>query len=60
MDIYQDKDTARKDEIAALGGQGVGQNVFTAFYDRFKEVGVFVPVDTIAAQYECFLVFLHC
>ncbi len=38
MDIYEDKDNARRDEIASLGGQGGGQNVFTAFYDRFKEV----------------------
>jgi splicing factor 3A subunit 3 len=38
VDIYEDKDNARRDEIASLGGQGGGQNVFTAFYDRFKEV----------------------
>lgn len=41
IDIYEDKDSARKDEIAALGGQTAsGQNVFSAFYDRLKEVGV--------------------
>jgi hypothetical protein len=38
VDIYEDKDNARRDEIASLGGQGGGQNVFTAFYDRFKEI----------------------
>ncbi|CAN6444686.1 unnamed protein product [Victoria cruziana] len=39
IDIYEDKDSARKDEIAALGGQTAsGQNVFSAFYDRLKEI----------------------
>ncbi|GLJ52370.1 hypothetical protein SUGI_1114090 [Cryptomeria japonica] len=39
IEIYEDKDHARKDEIAALGGQGAsGQNVFGAFYDRLKEI----------------------
>ncbi|KAG0577495.1 hypothetical protein M758_5G153600 [Ceratodon purpureus] len=38
VEIYEDKDHAREDEIAALGGQGVGQNYFTSFYERFKEV----------------------
>lgn len=38
VDIYEDKDHAREDEIAALGGQGQGQNFFTSFYERFKEV----------------------
>lgn len=44
MEIYEDKDNARKDEIAALGGQTVagGTNVFSAFYDRLKEVITFV------------------
>ncbi|KAL6988423.1 hypothetical protein U1Q18_014173 [Sarracenia purpurea var. burkii] len=38
VDIYEDKDNARKDEIAALGGQtATGTNVFSAFYDRLKE-----------------------
>eukprot|EP00271_Cylindrocystis_brebissonii_P006567 TRINITY_DN19344_c0_g2_i1.p1 TRINITY_DN19344_c0_g2~~TRINITY_DN19344_c0_g2_i1.p1 ORF type:complete len:519 (-),score=143.44 TRINITY_DN19344_c0_g2_i1:844-2400(-) len=38
-DIYEDNDGARKDEIAALGGAAsVGQNVFSAFYDRLKEM----------------------
>lgn len=37
--IYEDSDNARKDEIAALGGQtATGINVFSAFYDRLKEV----------------------
>ncbi|KAK4485339.1 hypothetical protein RD792_007976 [Penstemon davidsonii] len=41
VDIYEDKDNARKDEIAALGGlssTGANVNVFSAFYDRLKEV----------------------
>ncbi|KAJ9679827.1 hypothetical protein PVL29_021669 [Vitis rotundifolia] len=39
IDIYEDKDNARKDEIAALGGQtATGTNVFSAFYDRLKEL----------------------
>ncbi|CAN1751173.1 Splicing factor SF3a60 homolog [Linum perenne] len=39
VDIYEDKDHARKDEIAALGGQTAsGTNVFSAFYDRLKEI----------------------
>jgi hypothetical protein len=38
VEIYEDKDHAREDEIAALGGQGVGQNYFTSFYERFKEI----------------------
>lgn len=39
IDIYDDKDNARKDEIAALGGQtATGINLFSAFYDRLKEV----------------------
>lgn len=39
VDVYEDKDSARKDEIAALGGQTTsGTNVFSAFYDRLKEV----------------------
>ncbi|XP_043716572.1 splicing factor SF3a60 homolog [Telopea speciosissima] len=38
-EIYEDKDNARKDEIAALGGQtATGTNVFSAFYDRLKEI----------------------
>ncbi|MED6211384.1 hypothetical protein PIB30_073195 [Stylosanthes scabra] len=40
IEIYEDNDNARKDEIAALGGQtatGVN-NVFSAFYDRLKEI----------------------
>ncbi|XP_022890360.1 splicing factor SF3a60 homolog [Olea europaea var. sylvestris] len=39
IEIYEDKDGARKDEIAALGGQtATGTNVFSAFYDRLKEI----------------------
>ncbi|KAL6975664.1 hypothetical protein U1Q18_024459 [Sarracenia purpurea var. burkii] len=38
VDIYEDKDNARKNEIAALGGQTVtGTNVDIAFYDRLKD-----------------------
>ncbi|XP_074291696.1 splicing factor SF3a60 homolog isoform X1 [Silene latifolia] len=39
VEIYEDKDNARKDEIAALGGHtAFGTNVFSAFYDRLKEI----------------------
>ncbi|XP_073064251.1 splicing factor SF3a60 homolog [Primulina eburnea] len=41
IEIYEDNDNARKDEIAALGGQsstGANVNVFSAFYDRLKEI----------------------
>jgi hypothetical protein len=39
VEVYEDRDNARKDEIAALGGQtATGTNVFSAFYDRLKEV----------------------
>ncbi|KAK7351002.1 hypothetical protein VNO77_10117 [Canavalia gladiata] len=39
IEIYEDNDNARKDEIAALGGQtATGINVFSAFYDRLKEI----------------------
>ncbi|XP_051142789.1 splicing factor SF3a60 homolog [Andrographis paniculata] len=41
IDIYEDEDNARKDEIAALGGQSstsANVNVFSAFYDRLKEI----------------------
>ncbi|KAK9665278.1 hypothetical protein RND81_14G102100 [Saponaria officinalis] len=39
VEIYEDKDNARKDEIAVLGGQTAsGTNVFSAFYDRLKEI----------------------
>ncbi|RRT57654.1 hypothetical protein BHE74_00033321 [Ensete ventricosum] len=42
IDIYEDKDNARRDEIAALGGQTASgtTNLFSAFYDRLKEVAV--------------------
>lgn len=39
IEIYEDNDNARKDEIAALGGQTAnGTNLFSAFYDRLKEI----------------------
>ncbi|KAM7268350.1 hypothetical protein ACFE04_010516 [Oxalis oulophora] len=39
VEIYEDKDNARKDEISALGGQTAnGTNLFSAFYDRLKEI----------------------
>nr|XP_043615058.1 splicing factor SF3a60 homolog [Erigeron canadensis] len=39
VEIYEDQDNSRKDEIAALGGQTAsGTNVFSAFYDRLKEI----------------------
>ncbi|ESQ40537.1 hypothetical protein EUTSA_v10013305mg [Eutrema salsugineum] len=39
VETYEDKDGAREDEIAALGGQNAtGKNVYDAFYDRFKEI----------------------
>ncbi|EPS66442.1 hypothetical protein M569_08333 [Genlisea aurea] len=41
IDIYEDKDRAREDEIAALGGKSLTSanvNVFSAFYDRLKEI----------------------
>ncbi|KAL6509258.1 hypothetical protein OROGR_022568 [Orobanche gracilis] len=41
IEIYEDKDNSRKDEIAALGGQSstsANANVFSAFYDRLKEI----------------------
>eukprot|EP00243_Klebsormidium_subtile_P004114 TRINITY_DN17896_c0_g1_i1.p2 TRINITY_DN17896_c0_g1~~TRINITY_DN17896_c0_g1_i1.p2 ORF type:complete len:517 (+),score=201.30 TRINITY_DN17896_c0_g1_i1:191-1741(+) len=39
VEIYEDVDGARKEEIAALGGlQAENQNVFSAYYDRMKEI----------------------
>ncbi|XP_042429725.1 splicing factor SF3a60 homolog [Zingiber officinale] len=40
IDVYEDKDSARKDEIAALGGQTAtgATTLFGAFYDRLKEI----------------------
>lgn len=39
IEIYEDRDNARKDEIADLGGQSAsGQNVFSVFYERLKQV----------------------
>ncbi|CAL9756378.1 unnamed protein product [Musa acuminata subsp. burmannicoides] len=42
IDEYEDKDNARRDDIAALGGQTASGtiNLFSAFYDRIKELGV--------------------
>lgn len=40
VEIYEDKDNARRDEIAALGAGGPN-NCFPAFYDRLKEVKIF-------------------
>ncbi|KAL6211406.1 hypothetical protein ACLB2K_016632 [Fragaria x ananassa] len=36
IEIYEDNDNARKDEIAALGGQTA--NLLSAFYDRLKDI----------------------
>uniref|UniRef100_A0A1D1XTF9 Splicing factor 3A subunit 3 n=1 Tax=Anthurium amnicola TaxID=1678845 RepID=A0A1D1XTF9_9ARAE len=60
IEIYEDKDNARKDEIAVLGGQTAsgGTNVFSAFYDRLKEIREYHrrhPVGLVAdaaAEYE--------
>ncbi|MCL7022049.1 hypothetical protein MKW94_014125 [Papaver nudicaule] len=40
VEIYEDFDSARKDEIAALGGQTEtgGTNLFGNFYDSLKEI----------------------
>eukprot|EP00246_Nothoceros_aenigmaticus_P004024 TRINITY_DN1531_c0_g1_i2.p1 TRINITY_DN1531_c0_g1~~TRINITY_DN1531_c0_g1_i2.p1 ORF type:complete len:334 (-),score=64.33 TRINITY_DN1531_c0_g1_i2:850-1776(-) len=39
VEIYEDHDNARKDEIADLGGQSAsGQNVFSVFYERLKQI----------------------
>ncbi|URD94703.1 splicing factor 3A subunit [Musa troglodytarum] len=40
IDVYEDKDNARRDGIAALGGQTASgtTNLFSAFYDRLKEI----------------------
>ncbi|CAD5174388.1 unnamed protein product [Musa acuminata subsp. malaccensis] len=42
IDEYEDKDNARRDDIAALGGQTASGtiNLFSAFYDRIKELGI--------------------
>lgn len=54
VEIYEDKDNARKDEIAALGGQtATGTNVFSAFYDRLKEV-MFCENDLVSAFCCCY------
>ncbi|KAG5050368.1 hypothetical protein JHK85_011471 [Glycine max] len=52
--IYEDSDNARKDEIAALGGQtATGINVFSAFYDRLKEeaLGRYLDLHELYYQY---------
>ncbi|KAG2399696.1 Splicing factor SF3a60-like protein [Vigna angularis] len=52
--IYEDNDNARKDEIAALGGQTAsGINVFSAFYDRLKEeaLGRYLDLHELYYQY---------
>ncbi|PPD92611.1 hypothetical protein GOBAR_DD10446 [Gossypium barbadense] len=54
IEIYEDKDNARKDEIAALGGQtATGINVFSAFYDRLKEeaFGRYLDLHELFNQY---------
>lgn len=38
VEIYEDGDGARQDEIAVLGGQTVPGGVFSVFYDRLKEI----------------------
>ncbi|KAK9077199.1 hypothetical protein SSX86_005535 [Deinandra increscens subsp. villosa] len=39
VEIYEDRDNARKDEIAALDGEtAVGATVLSAFYDQLKEI----------------------
>lgn len=44
VETYEDKDGAREDEIAALGGRtATGVNVYCAFYDRLKEVLLSIP-----------------
>lgn len=44
VETYEDKDGAREDEIAALGGRtATGVNVYCAFYDRLKEVCFLIP-----------------
>lgn len=62
IEIYEDKDSARKDEIAALAGQtATGTNVFSAFYDRLKEIRDYhrrhpvAPVVDAAEEYEAML-----
>ncbi|EHA8586598.1 putative Splicing factor SF3a60 [Cocos nucifera] len=40
IEIYEDKDNARRDEIAAMGAGGP-DNSFPAFYDRPKAVKIF-------------------
>lgn len=52
VEIYEDKDSARKDEIAALGGQtATGFNVFSAFYDRLKEVNVTFQMKSVITSF---------
>ena len=45
VETYEDKDGASEDEIAALDGHtATGINVYSAFYDRLKEVFAFYPL----------------
>ena len=58
VEIYEDKDSARKDEIAALGGQTTsGTNVFSAFYDRLKEVSDNISLDYCLCTLELMYIF---
>ncbi|CAN7004841.1 splicing factor SF3a60 homolog [Brassica rapa] len=62
VETYEDKDGARDDEIAALGGHtATGVNVYSAFYDRLKEIREYHrkypsgPLADATADYEALL-----
>ncbi|KAG2334799.1 hypothetical protein Bca52824_005979 [Brassica carinata] len=62
VETYEDKDGAREDEIAALGGRtATGVNVYCAFYDRLKEIREYHrkyppgPLVDASADYEALL-----
>ncbi|KAF2598595.1 hypothetical protein F2Q68_00007112 [Brassica cretica] len=62
VETYEDKDGAREDEIAALGGHtATGINVYSAFYDRLKEIREYHrkypsgPLVDASADYEALL-----
>ncbi|XP_048624567.1 splicing factor SF3a60 homolog [Brassica napus] len=62
VETYEDKDGARDDEIAALGGHtATGINVYSAFYDRLKEIREYHrkypsgPLADATADYEALL-----
>ncbi|CAH8384498.1 unnamed protein product [Eruca vesicaria subsp. sativa] len=62
IETYEDKDGAREDEIAALGGHtATGINVYSAFYDRLKEIREYHrkypsgPLVDASADYEALL-----